>query len=93
LTAQQHAALRENADLVVFMPPAWADNTKFNVTGILKKWKAYVGGIQSKFPLAHAFAAFAQILRAHEAWRMAKRAENGSERDGHVLPPAFVRDV
>ncbi|KAH8119865.1 hypothetical protein DFH11DRAFT_1721770 [Phellopilus nigrolimitatus] len=41
LTAQQHAALRDNADLVVSLRPAWADNTKFNVAGILKKWKAY----------------------------------------------------
>lgn len=42
LTAQQHALFREKADLVVFMTPAWADNTKLNVTGILKKWKTYV---------------------------------------------------
>ncbi|KAH9010337.1 hypothetical protein EDB84DRAFT_1654857 [Lactarius hengduanensis] len=41
LSTQQHAAFRENADLVVFMPPAWADNTKLNFTSILKKWKAY----------------------------------------------------
>ncbi len=42
LTAQQHAAIRDNADLVVSIPPVWADNTKFNVAGILKKWKTYV---------------------------------------------------
>jgi hypothetical protein len=44
-TAQQHAAFRDNADLVVSIPPVWADNTKFNVASILKKWKTYVNGI------------------------------------------------
>jgi hypothetical protein len=41
-TVEQHAAFRESADLVVSIPPVWADNTKFNVAGILKKWKSYV---------------------------------------------------
>ncbi|KAF8652382.1 hypothetical protein AX16_004410, partial [Volvariella volvacea WC 439] len=39
LSAQQHAELRENADRVVSLPPAWADNTKHNIAGILKKWR------------------------------------------------------
>ncbi|KAL5536601.1 hypothetical protein ACEPAF_424 [Sanghuangporus sanghuang] len=43
MTAQQQAVFRQNADLVAFMPPAWADNTKLrlNVAGILKEWKAF----------------------------------------------------
>ena len=53
LTALQHAAFHENVDLVAFMTPVCVDNTKFNVTGILRKWKTYVDDIQSKLPLTH----------------------------------------
>ncbi|KAH9174384.1 hypothetical protein EDB89DRAFT_2067685 [Lactarius sanguifluus] len=38
LSTHQHAAFRENAELVVFMPPARADNTKLNGTGISKNY-------------------------------------------------------
>ncbi|KAL1939783.1 hypothetical protein VTO73DRAFT_9483 [Trametes versicolor] len=41
LTVDQLKVLRENADLVESILPPWADNTKFNVAGILKKWKRY----------------------------------------------------
>ena len=54
LTTQQHAAFRENADLTSFMLQACANNTKHNVTGILKKWKKYVdslGHFKSEFAL------------------------------------------
>jgi hypothetical protein len=42
LTVEQHAAFRQQVGNVRFLKPAWADNTKFNIAGILQKWKAYV---------------------------------------------------
>jgi len=47
LTIEQLKTLRENADLVESILPAWADNTKFNVAGILRKWMRYVSGTLS----------------------------------------------
>ena len=43
-TAQQHDAFRRQVGSVRFLMPAWADNTKLNIAGILRKWKAYVNG-------------------------------------------------
>ncbi|EAQ91198.1 predicted protein [Chaetomium globosum CBS 148.51] len=40
LTADQHAALRKQLEVIQFLPPAYADATKINVVGILRKWKS-----------------------------------------------------
>jgi hypothetical protein len=40
LNAKRHAALREQLKEVHFLKPDYADNTKINITGILRKWKA-----------------------------------------------------
>jgi hypothetical protein len=39
LTAAQHAALCEPLKESFFLKPNWADNTKINIAGILRKWK------------------------------------------------------
>lgn len=39
LTAAQHAALREQLKDVHFLKPDYADNTKVNIAGSLRKWK------------------------------------------------------
>ncbi|KAB5566912.1 hypothetical protein GE09DRAFT_1056381 [Coniochaeta sp. 2T2.1] len=39
LTAAQHAALREQLKEVYFLKPDYADNTKINIAGMLRKWK------------------------------------------------------
>jgi hypothetical protein len=39
LTAAQHAALREQLKEVHFLKPDYADNTKINIAGMLRKWK------------------------------------------------------
>jgi hypothetical protein len=39
LTAAQHAALREQLKDVQFLKPDYADNTKINIAGMLRKWK------------------------------------------------------
>ncbi|KAK4032470.1 hypothetical protein C8A01DRAFT_41093 [Parachaetomium inaequale] len=39
LTADQRAALRKQLDVVEFLPPDYADATKINITGVLRKWK------------------------------------------------------
>ncbi|KAK3934128.1 hypothetical protein QBC46DRAFT_368414 [Diplogelasinospora grovesii] len=39
LTAVQHAALREQLKEVHFLKPDYADNTKINIAGMLRKWK------------------------------------------------------
>ncbi|KAK3945235.1 FluG domain-containing protein [Diplogelasinospora grovesii] len=41
LTAAQHATLREQLKEVHFLKPDYADNTKINITGMLRKWKRY----------------------------------------------------
>jgi hypothetical protein len=41
LTAAQHAALREQLKESCFLKPDWADNTKINIAGILRKWSRY----------------------------------------------------
>ncbi|KAJ9139029.1 hypothetical protein NKR19_g7609 [Coniochaeta hoffmannii] len=41
LTAAQHAALREQLKDVQFLKPDYADNTKINIAGMLRKWKRY----------------------------------------------------
>ncbi|KAK3905564.1 hypothetical protein C8A05DRAFT_30629 [Staphylotrichum tortipilum] len=41
LTADQHAAFRKQLEMVHFLPPAYADATKINIVGILRKWKSY----------------------------------------------------
>ena len=65
LPPQQHAALRENADRVVSITPAWADNTKHNIAGISKKWERYVHvhGIRSKFLLTHILHRYCETVR------------------------------
>jgi hypothetical protein len=40
LSAKQRAALREQLKEVHFLKPDYADNTKINIAGILRKWKA-----------------------------------------------------
>jgi hypothetical protein len=40
LSAKQRAALREQLKDVRFLQPDYADNTKINIAGILRKWKA-----------------------------------------------------
>jgi hypothetical protein len=40
LSAKQRAALREELKEVRFLKPDYADNTKINIAGILRKWKA-----------------------------------------------------
>lgn len=42
LTAAQHTTLREELARASFLLPAYADPTKINIAGILRKWKAYV---------------------------------------------------
>ncbi|RYO96122.1 hypothetical protein DL764_007526 [Monosporascus ibericus] len=44
LSAKQRAALREQLKEVHFLKPDYADNTKINIAGILRKWKAAAGG-------------------------------------------------
>ena len=39
LSAQQRAALRGQLKEVRFLKPDYADNTKVNIAGILRKWK------------------------------------------------------
>lgn len=39
LTAAQHAVLREQLKGVHFLQPDYADNTKVNISGVLRKWK------------------------------------------------------
>ena len=39
LNAAQRAALREQLKEVHFLKPDYADNTKINIAGILRKWK------------------------------------------------------
>lgn len=39
LTADQRAALRKQLEATQFLPPAYADGTKINIAGILRKWK------------------------------------------------------
>lgn len=41
LTAAQRAALRKQLKGVHFLKPDFADNTKVNIVGILRKWKGY----------------------------------------------------
>ena len=40
LSAKQRAVLREQLKEVHFLKPDYADNTKINIAGILRKWKA-----------------------------------------------------
>jgi DNA-binding transcriptional regulator YiaG len=40
LSATQRAALREQLKEVHFLKPDYADNTKINIAGILRKWKS-----------------------------------------------------
>ncbi len=39
LTPGQRAALRKQLDVTEFLPPDYADVTKINIVGILRKWK------------------------------------------------------
>jgi len=39
LTAVQRAGLRRQLKTIGFLKPAYADNSKINITGILRKWK------------------------------------------------------
>ena len=39
LTPAQRAALRKQLKEVQFLKPDYADSTKINISGILKKWK------------------------------------------------------
>ncbi|KAL2260201.1 hypothetical protein VTK26DRAFT_5875 [Humicola hyalothermophila] len=41
LTADQRAALRKQLEGTQFLKPDYADNTKINIAGILRKWKRY----------------------------------------------------
>ncbi|KAL8377037.1 hypothetical protein RB595_007934 [Gaeumannomyces hyphopodioides] len=41
ITAAQHRALSKQLQDVQLLPPNYADNTKLNIAGILKKWKHY----------------------------------------------------
>lgn len=41
LTAAQRAGLRRQLRDVRFLKPAYADNSKINIAGILRKWKKY----------------------------------------------------
>ncbi|KAL9035875.1 MAG: hypothetical protein Q9214_006390 [Letrouitia sp. 1 TL-2023] len=50
LNATQHVAFRQQMGNVRFLKPARADNTKFNIAGILRKWKAYVNSIPCPAP-------------------------------------------
>jgi hypothetical protein len=80
LTAQQHAALRENADRVVSITPAWADNTKHNIAGILEKWERYVHvhGIRSKFPLTHVLHRYCETMKLGDWESVLKTAQKGT---------------
>ncbi|KAF3768192.1 hypothetical protein M406DRAFT_336858 [Cryphonectria parasitica EP155] len=46
LTAAQHAALREQLKDVHFLIPEYADNTKINIAGMLRKWKTYCESVK-----------------------------------------------
>lgn len=48
-TAEQRAELRRRLDGVAFVKPAYADNTKINIIGILRKWKGYAT-LQNRSP-------------------------------------------
>jgi hypothetical protein len=39
LTGAQHKALREQLKRVQFLEPDYADSSKVNIAGILRKWK------------------------------------------------------
>jgi DNA-binding transcriptional regulator YiaG len=41
LTAAQHTALRQQLKEVRFLQPDYADGTKINISGILRKWEKY----------------------------------------------------
>lgn len=41
LNAAQRAALRKQLEEVRFLKPDYADNTKINIAGILRKWKMF----------------------------------------------------
>jgi len=41
LTAAQRAGLRRQLKDIRFLKPAYADNSKVNIAGILRKWKKY----------------------------------------------------
>ena len=42
LTAEQSAALAKQLERVRFLNPAYSDETKINIAGILRKWKRQV---------------------------------------------------
>ena len=42
LSAEEHAVNRRQLSTVHFVKPKYADETKINVTGIFRKWTAYV---------------------------------------------------
>ncbi|KAH8981401.1 hypothetical protein EDB92DRAFT_1970196 [Lactarius akahatsu] len=57
------------------MPPAWADNTKFNVAGILKKWKGFcttmgLGDWKSELGKAHKGTAMEFLLHLCETCKI-----------------------
>ncbi|KAK4151935.1 hypothetical protein C8A00DRAFT_44942 [Chaetomidium leptoderma] len=41
LTADQRAALRKQLEAIQFLQPDYADATKINIAGLLRKWKSY----------------------------------------------------